>query len=79
MLVALPEEVVTGITRRAMSGDGYRLTVDLEACEVRDENGRVATFTIDPFRRHRLLNGLDDTALTLGFEGEIAQYEAARS
>lgn len=78
MLVTLPQEVVTAITQRAMSGEGYRLTVDLEACEVRDETGRVAAFTIDPFRRHRLLNGLDDTALTLRYEGEIAEYEAER-
>ena len=75
VLVTLPQEVVTAVTRRAMSGDGYRLTVDLEGCEVRDENGRLATFTIDPFRRHRLLNGLDDTALTLRYEGEISEYE----
>ena len=78
VLVTLPPDVVTEITRRALAGNGYRLTVNLEGCEVRDENGRVATFSIDPFRRHRLLNGLDDTALTLRYEREISEYEATR-
>ena len=46
---------------------------------LRPYRSKLFGLTIDPFRRHRLLNGLDDTALTLRFEGEIAEYEAARS
>ena len=38
----------------------------------------VASFEIDPFRRHRLLNGLDDIGLTLQHEDRIAAYEASR-
>ena len=71
--VVLPEEQVNALIQRA--AERYELTVDLEACEVRDAAGFKATFTVDPFVRHRLLNGLDDIGLTLQHADAIARYE----
>lgn len=76
VLVALPEEQVAELLRKAQETEGYRLTVDLEKCEVRDEAGFKASFSFDSFRRHCLLEGLDDIGLTLQHEAEIAAYEA---
>ncbi|HWQ01586.1 MAG TPA: hypothetical protein VN449_05650, partial [Gaiellaceae bacterium] len=42
------------------------------------DGGSTISFDFDPFRRHKLLNGLDDIGLTLGHEDEIAAYESAR-
>src|SRR3954447_11152316 len=69
--VALPEDDV-----RALMEAG-EAEVDLEAQEVRFD-GRAVAFDIDPDRRHRLLNGLDDIALTLQEEDAIAVYERER-
>jgi 3-isopropylmalate/(R)-2-methylmalate dehydratase small subunit len=71
--VVLPEDQVNALMQRAQ--EQYELTVDLEACEVRDGNGFSASFGIDPFARHRLLNGLDDIGLTLLHEKSITAYE----
>ncbi len=53
------------------------LTIDLERCEVRDD-GFVARFEMDSFRRERLLNGYDEIALTLRHEEAISAYERLR-
>ena len=74
--VSLPEEQIATLLERAQKEPTYRLTVDLEKCEVRDEKGFAASFAIDPFRRRCLLEGLDDIALTLQYEAQIADYEA---
>jgi 3-isopropylmalate dehydratase small subunit len=55
------------------------LTVDLERRVVLDGRGFSSPFEIDDFRRHCLLEGLDDIALTLQSEPQIAAYEARRS
>jgi 3-isopropylmalate/(R)-2-methylmalate dehydratase small subunit len=75
--VRLDEQHVDELFRRAAT-PGYKLTVDLETCEIRDEQGLRVPFEVDPFRRHCLLNGLDDIGLTLAFEPQIAAYEAGR-
>ncbi|MEO7505974.1 MAG: 3-isopropylmalate dehydratase small subunit, partial [Pyrinomonadaceae bacterium] len=59
---------------RSQRGD-YELTVDLDRQTVTDGDGFTATFEIDPFRRHCLLNGLDDIGLTLQHEAKITAYE----
>jgi 3-isopropylmalate/(R)-2-methylmalate dehydratase small subunit len=69
--VVLPEEDV-----RALMEAGHG-EVDLEAREVRFA-GRAATFELDDETRHRLLNGLDDIALTLQLQDAIAEYERDR-
>ncbi|KAH9173414.1 aconitase [Lactarius sanguifluus] len=59
---------------------GLELEVDLEKQEVRRQNGKPAIpFTTDPFRRHCLLNGLDDIALTLQKVGAVEKFELRRS
>jgi 3-isopropylmalate/(R)-2-methylmalate dehydratase small subunit len=73
--VALPEKTVEELMRRARAQ--YELTVDLEACEVRDGDGLCVSFSIDPFVRHRLRHGLDDIGLTLQHTDAIARYEQA--
>ena len=78
--VVLPEDAVRQIIQGAQVSPGYRVTVDLEAQQVRDEAGELAVdFEIDSFRRHSLLNGLDDIGLTLQHEDKIAEFEARRS
>ncbi len=76
--VTLPEETVNEILNRAKASPGYRVTVDLEREVVEDDLGLVAPFSIDPFRRHCLLNGLDDIGLTLQHVSDIAAFEAQR-
>jgi 3-isopropylmalate/(R)-2-methylmalate dehydratase small subunit len=69
--IALSEEEVRGLMN---AGEAE---VDLDAQEVRF-GGTVASFEIDPETKHRLLNGLDDIALTLQQEEAIAAYESGR-
>jgi len=76
--VVLPEADVAELMARAKAEPGYRATVDLEKCQVRDDRGLCVAFEIDAFRRHCLLNGLDDVGLTLQHEADIRAYEARR-
>lgn len=75
--VLLTDEEVGELLRRAQEEEGYECTVDLEQCRVEDRRGFRASFPIDPFYRHRLLNGLDDIGLTLQHEDAIREYELA--
>jgi 3-isopropylmalate/(R)-2-methylmalate dehydratase small subunit len=75
LAVRLSEDEVAQLMRRAQEIDDYRLSIDLQQCEVRDEQGFHAKFPVDEFVRHCLLNGLDDIGLTLQHEPEIAAYE----
>ena len=74
--IQLGEQQLDELFRHAKAKAPYRLTVDLEACKLTDEAGLSFEFTIDEFRRHCLLHGLDDIALTLEHAGRIAEYEA---
>ena len=60
----------------ASRGANATLTIDLEAQEIRGPDGGVIKFEIDPFRKHCLLNGLDDVGLTMQEGTKIADYEA---
>ena len=78
--IVLPEETVRRIIENAENEPGYRLNVDLEAQRVWDEGEDVAAdFSVEPFRRYCLLNGLDDIGLTLEHEDAIAAFESRRS
>jgi 3-isopropylmalate/(R)-2-methylmalate dehydratase small subunit len=77
--VQLSEAQVGELIRRALDRRGYRATVDLEALEVRGQDGFVAPFTLDPFRRRCLMEGLDDIGLTLEHEDDITRYERERA
>jgi 3-isopropylmalate/(R)-2-methylmalate dehydratase small subunit len=76
LTVRLSDEQVAEIMRRTKEIDGYELTVDLETLRVEDRRGFSASFAMDDFSRHCLLNGLDDIGLTLQHDAEIAAYEA---
>ena len=76
LTVRLTEKEVAQLMERAQQIDDYRVTIDLEQCEVRDDQDFRAKFSIDDFVRHCLLNGLDDIGLTLQHEAEIAAFEA---
>lgn len=75
--VRLDEAAVEELFRRARPG-GYKLTVDLETCRVTDAAGLDLPFELDAFRRHNLLEGLDDIGLTLQQVDRITAFEAAR-
>ena len=74
--VVLEAAVIDQLFARA-AGGGYQLTVDLETSQVRDDEGLEAGFSVDPFRRECLLEGLDDIALTLQHEQQITAFEEA--
>jgi 3-isopropylmalate/(R)-2-methylmalate dehydratase small subunit len=76
LTVCLSEGEVAELMQRSRGVNDYQLTIDLEQCEVRDDQGFRAKFPIDEFVRHCLLNGLDDIGLTLQHEAEITDYEA---
>jgi 3-isopropylmalate/(R)-2-methylmalate dehydratase small subunit len=75
--VRLDEATVEDLFQRTAKYPGYQLTVDLETKTIRDEYGLSVGFEVDDFRRHCLLNGLDDIGLTLAHEGDISRYELA--
>jgi 3-isopropylmalate/(R)-2-methylmalate dehydratase small subunit len=76
--VVLPEQQVRQLMDRATREPGFKLTIDLENQTVADERDTLANFEIDPFVKHRLLNGLDDIGLTLQHAPDIETYEARR-
>jgi 3-isopropylmalate/(R)-2-methylmalate dehydratase small subunit len=76
--VVLADEETAELIRRAEGLEGYELTVDLDACVVRDASGFEARFRVDEFRRRCLLEGLDDIGLTLLHEPGISEYELRR-
>jgi 3-isopropylmalate/(R)-2-methylmalate dehydratase small subunit len=75
LLVTLPDEQVQTLLDRAAKTDGYELTVSLEENAIRDNQGFATTFSIDPFRRDCLLEGLDDIGLTLRHAAELDKFE----
>jgi len=72
--IRLDEATIDDLFKRAAKGN-YQLTVDLEACTLSDNSGLSIPFDVEPFRRHCLLNGLDDIGLTLANEDKITAYE----
>ncbi|HAL14411.1 MAG TPA: 3-isopropylmalate dehydratase small subunit [Planctomycetaceae bacterium] len=74
--IALDESIIDDLFARA-GQEGYQLTVDLESQTISDESGLNVAFEVDGFRRHCLLNGLDDIALTLQHESKITDFELA--
>ena len=76
LTVRVSDDEAAELMRRARELNDYQLIVDLERCEVRDDQGFRAEFPIDEFVRHCLLDGLDDIGLTLQHEADIAAYES---
>jgi len=77
LAVILPGEIVAGLRRQLHARPGATLSVDLEAQTVTAPDGAVHHFEIDPFRKQMLLSGQDDIGLTLGYEAQIAAFEAS--
>lgn len=74
--VILSEAQVDQIIKASSEIEGYQLVVDLKTQEVRLPSGEIFNFEVDPFRKHCLLNGLDDIGLTLQDSEVIREYEA---
>jgi 3-isopropylmalate/(R)-2-methylmalate dehydratase small subunit len=75
LLINLPPSVVDQLIHEAEGREGYRLAVDLEDQSVTTPGGEVFKFEIDPFRKHCIMNGLDDIGLTLAHADEIKAFE----
>ncbi|WP_295558391.1 3-isopropylmalate dehydratase small subunit [uncultured Hyphomicrobium sp.] len=76
LAIKLPQEQVDKLMDDAGRGANATLSIDLEAQEIRGPDGGVIRFDIDPFRKHCLLNGLDNIGLTLEKEKAIKEFEA---
>ena len=76
ILARLTEDEVGILIERCTKNPKHLITINLEAQTVTDADGFNAHFDIDPFRKHCLLNGLDDIGLTLLHADELARYEA---
>ncbi len=77
--IALPHDAMEHLFSAARAEPGYSLEVDLETQELHDDHGWRIAFEVDDARRHCLLNGLDDIAVTLQHEDKIAAFEANRA
>lgn len=73
--VELPESEIDALFDRIAEGESLQLKVDLEAEKVWLDENRSVDFTVDPFRRSCLLQGLDDIGITLQREDAISQFE----
>ena len=76
LLVKLDLKVVDRIFREVQATPGYRVAVDLEAQTITTPGGESFAFDIDPFRKHCLMNGLDEIGLTLQHAEKIKSFEA---
>lgn len=74
--IVLPQEQVDSLMDDARKGENARITVDLAEQTVTGADGRVFNFEIDPFKKHCLLNGLDDIGLSLEKVASIDAFEA---
>ncbi|TCL01341.1 3-isopropylmalate/(R)-2-methylmalate dehydratase small subunit [Shimia isoporae] len=77
--VVLPQEQVDLLMKDAEKGENARMTVDLEAQEITTSDGDVIKFDVDAFKKHCLLNGLDDIGLTMEKAASIDSYESKAS
>jgi 3-isopropylmalate/(R)-2-methylmalate dehydratase small subunit len=73
--LVLPQDVVDQLMEDARRGANATMTIDLEAQTVTRPDGEVVHFEIDAFRKHCLVNGLDDIGLTMAKQDKIDSYE----
>ena len=76
--IVLDETIVDQLFTEVAATEGYELTIDLENQSIVKPNGDSIPFEVDAFRKHCLLNGLDDIGLTLQDADDIVAYEAKR-
>ncbi|WP_166417222.1 3-isopropylmalate dehydratase small subunit [Cochlodiniinecator piscidefendens] len=77
--IVLPQEQIDILMSDAEKGENARMTVDLEAQEITTSDGDVIAFEVDAFKKHCLLEGLDDIGLTMEKAKSIDTFEAAAS
>lgn len=76
--IVLDAQIVDGLFQAVAANEGYQLTVDLEAQTIITPEGESIAFDVEAFRKHCLLNGLDDIGLTLQHVDDIRAYETRR-
>jgi 3-isopropylmalate/(R)-2-methylmalate dehydratase small subunit len=74
--IKVPKDVITKLMDDASRGSNAIIEIDLEKQEIKGPDGGTVHFDIDPFRKHCLLNGLDDIGLTMEKKAEIDDFEA---
>jgi len=79
LLIKLDNDVIEQLFQETLSTPNYALDVDLEKQTITKADGSKISFNVDEFRKHRLLNGLDDIGLTLQHVDDIKAYEKRRS
>jgi len=79
LLIQLDEATVERLFKEVEATEGYKLLVDLPAQTVTTPSGEVLSFEMDQFRKHCLIEGLDDIGLTLKDAADIKAYEEART
>lgn len=76
--IVLSEDIVEALFQAVADSEGYRLTIDLENQQVITPEGKNYDFEVNSFRKHCLINGLDDIGLTLQDADAIRRYETRR-
>jgi 3-isopropylmalate/(R)-2-methylmalate dehydratase small subunit len=76
--VVLAADIVDDLFNRVAASSGLQISIDLETQTVSIDGENIASFEVDAFRKHCMLNGLDDIALTLQHADEIKIYEEKR-
>ncbi len=76
--VVLDAAIVEQLFGEVGALEGYQLAVDLESQTITSAKGEVFSFDVDAFRKHSLLNGLDEIGLTLRHSDKIKRYEESR-
>ena len=74
--IKVPKDVIAKLMDDASRGSNAIIEIDLEKQEIKGPDGGTVHFDIDPFRKHCLLNGLDDIGLTMEKKSEIDAFEA---
>lgn len=75
--IVLDKDLVDSLFAEVEANEGYALEIDLASQQVRKPDGTALAFEVDAFRKHCLLNGLDDIGLTLEDSEKIAQFETS--
>lgn len=78
LAIKLDEDIIDTLFAEVQANPGYQLTVDLTQQQITLPTGDSIPFDIDPFKKHCLLNGLDDIGLTLQYTDDIQAYEQGR-
>ena len=74
--IALDQKIIDKIIKKSLDNPNYSLTVDLESSVISDSDELTIEFSIDNFKKHCLLEGLDDIGLTMAEEFMIKNYES---